>query len=178
MEKAAIKPLWKVASTYLIFMALYLTYRFIPIFPLSIIAATNESNFQHYKQIFFTLLIASGLEYFALKKAINDNAGFWYPRLLAAVLAPWLVFLIWYLAPALLGGPFPQIWQEILYANGVTIICFALTVIMEHAFLDIRYTRELRFVVGSLAVISVLLFMVFTFSHLPWADVFIEPKWH
>jgi hypothetical protein len=177
MEKFAFNPVWKVLLVYLIFMLLYVIYRFFPIFPLSIIAAVNESNFQHYKATFFSFLMVGGVEYLSFSKSAKPPGDFWYSRLLAAVLSPWLVFLFWYIAPAVLGGPFPQVWQEIVYANVITLITFGAVVLLERSFFGLSYTRTLKGLILSLFVISIFLYLVFTFSHLPWADVFIEPEW-
>jgi|YNPBryunderm2012_1023409.scaffolds.fasta_scaffold02027_8 hypothetical protein len=177
MKEWAFRPVWKVALVYLIFMMLYVVFRFFPVFPLSIIAAVNESNFQHYKATFFSFLIAGGVEYLRYYKVAKPFGAFWSPRLLAASLSPWLVFLFWYIAPAVLGGPFPQIWQEIVYANVITLITFSAVVVLERSFFEIPLSKSLTGLIAGLFVISIFLYMTFTFSHLPWADVFIEPEW-
>lgn len=178
MQQQTLKTLPKVLLVYAIFMALYVVYRFFPSFPLSVIAAVNESNFQHYKATFFSFVLAGGIEYLTLRKRTAfSNQTFWYPRLLAAVFSPWLVFLFWYIAPAVLGGPFPQTWQEIVYANVVTLITFGAVVHFEKSFGQISFSKPLAGLTVALALTSVFLFMTFTFSHLPWADVFIEPEW-
>jgi len=117
-----------------------------------------------------------GIEWLVYRKRITDGQAFWYGRLLAAVFAPWMIFLIWYLSPALYGQ-FPATWMEIVYANLVTIVATLITLTLERGFLGMTFTRDLKIVVWVLIGVSVLLYQVFTFSHLPWADVFVEPQW-
>lgn len=176
-HKSALRLGWKVGLFYLVFLALYALYRFFPVFPLSIVAGVTESNFQHYKATFFSFLIAGGIEYLIKRREITHLDLFWYPRLLAAVFSPWVVFLLWYIAPAVYGR-FPSVALEILYANLITILVGVVVVSLERAFVSIQYTPLLRSLVWGLVLVSVLIYMVFTFSHLPWADVFVEPEWH
>jgi hypothetical protein len=176
-ERPALKLIWKVGLFYLVFMVLYALYRFFPVFPLSIIAGVSESNFQHYKATFFSFLIADLIEFLLLRRQTRLSVSFWYSRLLAAVFAPWVVFLLWHIAPAIYGK-FPTVGLEILYANLITILVGGVVVTLERAFARLDYTPALKGLIWGLVAISVLLYMVFTFSHLPWADVFIEPEWH
>lgn len=167
---------WKILLVYLVFMLMYGVFRAFPVFPLSIFCGTTESNFQHYKATFFAFLIADLIEFLAFRKQIKSASLFWYPRLLAAVFSPWPVFLLWYLAPALYGQFHPVVW-EIVYANLMAILATVCTVTLERGFLRMPFSGGLKRVVWALLGISLLLYMVFTFSHLPWADVFVEPQW-
>jgi hypothetical protein len=170
------KPALKVFLVYLVFMLMYAAYRFFPVFPLSIVCGVSESTFQHFKATFFAFLIVDLIEFLVFRKRIEALSGFWHARLLAAVVSPWPVFLMWYIAPALHGQFHPVVW-EILYANGITILASAVTVTLERGFLRMPFSGGLKRVVWALLGISLLLYMVFTFSHLPWADVFVEPQW-
>ena len=93
-----------------------------------------------------------------------------------ALFIPWVVFLLWYIAPAVYGQ-FPNQSGEIIYANVITILALVCAVILEAGFLRIPISRNLKIVIWGLLLVSLMLYMVFTFSHLPWADVFIEPNW-
>jgi hypothetical protein len=176
VQTTAFKPAVKVALFYGLFMILYGVYRFFPFFPLSIIAGIVESNFQHYKATFFCFLIANGIEYLVYRKRVSDLESFWYPRLLNTIFAPWVVFLLWYIAPAVYGK-FPTVFLEILYANIITILVAVVVVMLEGSFLTMRLTRPVKIVILVLLVVSIGLYIIFTFSHLPWADVFVEPDW-
>jgi hypothetical protein len=177
MEKTpGFKPVTKVIILYLVFMVFYGVYRAFPVFPLSIFSGITESNFQHYKAAFFTFLVVDLIEYLFYHKRIENTSAFWYGRLMMALFIPWVVFLLWYIAPAVYGQ-FPTQLGEIIYANIVTILALICAVILEAGFLRIPFSRNMKVVVWGLLLVSIMLFMVFTFSHLPWADVFVEPNW-
>ena len=168
--------LWvKILLFYVIFMLMYFLYKYFPVFPLSLICAINESNFQHYKAIFFAFLFVDLIEYFKYRKRIEKPGEFWFPRLTAAIFAPWVVFLLWYIAPAVYGR-MPNIPLEIVYANIITLIVGYFVVILERGFMQMTYSRSLKIIILALFLISLGLYLLFTFN-LPWADVFVEPDW-
>ncbi len=169
---------WVVKGTlfWIVFMILYFAYKLIPCAPLGIICATTESNFQHYKAAYFSWIILSAIEYGVYRRMILARSSFIYSRIATASLLPWFIFLFWYLGPAVYGR-MPSIPLEILYANIITVAVGFCGAIFEQGMLRISYPRELKTVILLLAVSSLLLYMVFTFDRLPWADVFIEPDW-
>lgn len=168
---------WKTFYYWLIFVAMYGIYKAWPVFPLSIFCGTNESNFQHYKATFFALLLLALIEYAVHRRQITDLAGFWHPRLLMALVAPWFVFLIWYFAPAVYGQKMPNIGIEVLYSNIATLISGFLIIVFEQAFKQIRFTPLQRNCLYVLLVLAVMYYVIFTFAYIPWADVFVEPQW-
>lgn len=170
-----VNVLWKALAFWGVFLALYFLYRFFPVFPFSLICGITESNFQHYKAGFFSYLIVSLVEYAWYRKRITDRESFLYSRMAATVFLPWIIFLLWYIAPALIGR-WPNNTYEIVYANLVTFLVGIFTVILESSLEKIPYPRSLKLVLVVLFLVSVLLYVVFTFC-LPWADVFIEPDW-
>jgi hypothetical protein len=169
------KPLIKMVLFWAIFMLLYFAYRFFPVFPLSLICSVTESNFQHYKSTFFAFLILNGIEYFIYRRQIVDWKGYSLSRLAATTFAPWVVFLLWYVSPAV-HGRLPTIPVEIVYANLITLMVGYFVAILEEGLVQINYSKNLTFVVLILFVVSILLYVSFTFR-LPWADVFVEPDW-
>ena len=175
-DRLGFPPAVKVGAVYFLFMLMYGTYRFFPVFPLSIIGAVNESNFQHYKAAFFAFIIVDLVELAVYRRTLVRDARFWNSRLLAAAFVPWLEFLLWYIAPAVYGR-FPSTALEIIYANVITLLAFSGAVVLEGSFVQLRDSRALRVVVWTLVLVSLVLYMTFTFSHLPWADVFVEPQW-
>ncbi len=158
-----------------VFMALYGAYKFFPVFPLSLIAGINESNFQHYKAAFFAYLIVNLLEYAWKRRKLADREPFVFSRLMATVFLPWIIFLIWYTAPALIGRWANNVY-EIVYANLIVLMVGACTVILEAGLEKMPYGRAQKAVLIALFLISLVLYIVFTYR-LPWADVFVEPKW-
>lgn len=93
---------WKALAFWAVFIVLYLLYRFFPVFPLSIICGITESNFQHYKAGFFSYLIVNAIEYIWNRRKIQEYDRFIFSRMLATVFLPWIIFLLWYLAPAII----------------------------------------------------------------------------
>jgi hypothetical protein len=83
---------------------------------------------------------------------------------------------MWYLGPAVYGK-MPSIFFEILYANIITLIVGIFGAIFEKGLSKIDYFRELKVLIIILFVTSLILYIVFTYIKLPWADVFIEPQW-
>ena len=166
----------KVWLYWVVFLLLYFAYKFIPFPPLKFICAVSESNFQHYKASFFSWIILSLLEYIFLRRGIQNRQAFIYSRLATATLLPWFVFILWYLGIALFGR-MPTIPVEILYANIVTIIVGIVANIFEKGLYRLTYPGELKTIILLLFLTSLLLYTIFTFGELPWADVFIEPDW-
>ena len=167
--------LWKALAFWGVFLALYGLYRFFPVFPLSLICGVTESNFQHYKAGFFAYLIVNLVEYLWNHRKIMDQESFLFSRLAATTFLPWIIFLLWYVAPALIGR-WPNNTYEIVYANIIIFLVGVYTIILEGGLARIQYHRSLKFVLITLFLISILLYIVFTFR-LPWADVFVEPAW-
>lgn len=161
---------------YAIFMALYFAYKYIAWGPLKLICGITESNFQHYKAAFFSWILASLFEYVLIRRRVNDFETFFYSRTGTATILPWFVFILWYLGPAIYGK-MPNIPLEILYANIITVIVGIFGTIFEQGLSKIKYFRELKIVILTLFAASLILYIVFTFIRLPWADVFIEPDW-
>jgi hypothetical protein len=161
---------------WLIFILLYLVYKFIPLTPLKVICGICESNFQHYKASFFSWIILSLGEFLWTHRSIQDRQAFLYSRLATATILPWFVFILWYLGVAIIGR-LPSIPLEILYANIITIVVGIFAAIFEQGISRIAYSRELKTILIILFLSSLVLYMVFTFGNLPWADVFIEPDW-
>lgn len=165
----------KTLGFWLVFMAMYGLYRFFPVFPLSIICGTTESVFQHFKAAFFAYLITAGLEYWINHKRITGREAFLYSRLQSALFIPWLVFLIWYIAPAF-GLRF-SVPLEIVWANFSLLLVVVCVLIFERGWETAALNRAQKTVIWALIVLSSALFVRFTFGPLPWADVFVAPDW-
>lgn len=166
----------KSLSFWAVFLILYFAYKFFPCEPLKLICGICESNFQHYKAAYFSWIIVSIFEYALVRKRIDDSMTFFYSRIGTATILPWFVFILWYLAPAIYGR-MPSIPLEIVYANIITIAAGIFGSIFEQGLSRINYFRELRIILIILFLSSLILYIVFTYIKLPWADVFIEPDW-
>ena len=166
---------WKAAAFWAVFMVLYLAYRFFPVFPLCLICGTVESIFQHAKAGFYSYLIVSAVEYAAVRSRIADRGRFLFSRMSATVFLPWVIFLLWYTVPAIVGR-FPDNVHEIVYANIVTYLVGVVVVVLEGGWQRATYDGRLRALLIALFLISILLNTIFTYR-LPWTDVFVEPDW-
>lgn len=176
-NKAGFRPWVKGLLFWVTFLVLYALRKIAPIIPITLFTGVDESNFQHYKGTFFAYLIISLIEFLIFRKKVENKGTYWYARLMAAVFAPWLVFLVWYLMPALLGGEaLPNMGLEILFGNIATLIVGMLAVIFERGFETIIYGKSLKAVIWVMFVVSILVYTLLTFN-LPWADVFTEPNW-
>lgn len=161
---------------WIVFLLLYFAYKFIPSAPLKVICGICESNFQHYKASYFSWIIISLGEYLWMRRRIQDRRAFVYSRMATATILPWFVFILWYLGVAIFGR-LPTIPLEILYANIITLIVGIFATIFERGISRIAYPMELRTILVILFISSLVLYLVFTFGQLPWADVFVEPVW-
>jgi hypothetical protein len=171
------QPWQKGLLFWLIFMLFYGLQKIAPFFPVTLITATNESNFQHYKATFITYFLTCLVEYLVFRKRLTNKSTFWYSRLLTTVFIPWLVFLAWYTMPALLGGKaLPNTALEIVFANVIAIAVGIVAVVFERGFETISYSKGLKAAIWIFITLSILLYTLFTF-YLPWADVFTEPNW-
>lgn len=167
--------LGKTLLFWLVFLSIMFLYRSFPVFPLSVIAGMDESNFQHYKHGFFAYLLTGGIEYLLFRRRITDRQAFWYSRLTMALFVPWLIFLIWYIVPATAGQlPVPL---EIGWANVAVFLVGICAVLLERDWETAAKSRSGRMVLWVLLLLSVALFLRFTYGPLPWADVFVEPEW-
>ncbi|MCZ7553641.1 MAG: hypothetical protein M5U05_13815 [Anaerolineales bacterium] len=165
----------KAVAFWIVFLILYGLYRFFPVFPLSLISGTVESVFQHLKQGFYAYIIVNLVETALVYPRIPAREPYFYARVAATVFLPWVIFLLWYIAPAVIGR-LKNNTYEIIYANLITFLVGLFAVTLERGFEQIEYTWEIKLVVLALFFVSILHYLVFTYR-LPWADVFIEPDW-
>lgn len=175
IQKYRAGVLGKALAFWGVFMLLYFLYKYFPTPVLSLICGITESNFQHYKAGFFSYLIVNLVEYGWKKWKISDREAFVFSRMMVTIFLPWIIFLLWYLAPALIVR-WPNNLYEIIYSNIIVLVVGVCAVILEGGLENVRYNKSIKSVLIILFLISVLLYVVFTFR-LPWADVFIEPDW-
>lgn len=160
----------KIVGFWITFLLLHFAYDWWPAFPLNLFSAVDESLFQHLKIGFFTYLLVNTLEY-GWRRPRRD--AWLYSRLWGAILTPWLMFILWYIGPAYYG-PFPAIWQDILYANLVLLLLAACLIMIERQLETLLYPRPFKILTVGLFLILLSLFWIFTFR-LPWTDLFVEP---
>lgn len=170
MSKSGYVKLFGLWATFLV---LHFAYDWLPVFPLKLLSAVDESPFQHFKVGFFAYLLVSLVEYLLLRRRAPVPAAWPYSRLWGALLTPWLIFILWYMAPAYYG-PFPAVWMDILYANLMVALVAGCLVIVERQMETVTYSPAFKVLTVGLFLILLSLFEIFTFR-LPWTDVFTEP---
>ncbi len=174
-RRTGFQPWVKGLLFWVIFMLMYALQKLAPVIPVNLFAAVNESTFQHMKATFFAYLFISLIEFFRFKKRITNPKNYGFARLTAIIVAPWIVFLTWYLMAATYGR-LPNNLLEILWGNIVTLAVGIMAAILERGWEQVDYSRPVAITLLSLFAFSILLYIVLTFK-LPWADVFIEADW-
>ena len=155
------------------FLILHYSYDFLPILPIKFISGINESFFQHIKIVYFAYIIVNLVEYLTRRKDIENRESFILTRLFSTTILPWFVFIIWFIAPAYYG-PIGNVAFEILYANIALLLSGFCALVLEQTMDGIPYQNLSKVVIIALFVISMSLYIIFTFK-LPWADVFADP---
>ncbi|MBC7320342.1 hypothetical protein H5T89_06825 [bacterium] len=136
------------------------------------ICGTNESVFQHLKIGFFAYFFTSSIEFGIIKRRFKGNS-FWCSRTLAVIFVPWIIFLIWYLVPAIWGKV--TLVVELSWALIVTYISGVFAGIIEKDLEKLRFSSRSKIITFILFVISAFLFIWFTYR-LPWIDLFVDPS--
>jgi len=136
---------------------------------------TDESVFQHLKMAFWGYVLLSVVEYFLLKKRIKEKIkNFWYSRIFSTVLIPWIIVLTWYLLPAIFGRA-KFLILEVLWGTLITYLSGIFVAQIEKETEKTQFKIGTRIILLILIVISVFLFILFTYK-LPWIDLFINPE--
>lgn len=153
-----------------LFVFLHFAYDWFPNQLVAVFSGTSEAFVQHAKIGFWAYSLACLLEYALRRKRLIAVGGFVLARLLACVMLPWLMFLLWYVVPSF-RGPMPSVALEIIYANLVTFAVGVITVLLERDFDRVAFSPAVRGVIALLYLLSAVLLTTFTFR-LPWADFF------
>ena len=97
-----------------------------------------------------------------------------YSRMLSAVLVPWVILLIWYLLPGVIGRV-GSIFIEVLWAVLVTYLSGLFVAQIEKEVEKVEFQVATKVVLVALTVVSAFLFVLFTYR-LPWIDLFVDPE--
>lgn len=156
----------------IVFSVLHFGYEVLKWPLLIIFCGTDESVFEHLKMGFWAYLIVSVIEYFLVKKKVQQE-NFWYSRIFSAILAPWFIVVIWYMLPAIIGHV-ESLAVELVWAFVVTFLSAIMACHLEKNVERISLTRWGRMIIITLFVLSVVFYVRFSFSK-PWIDLFINP---
>ena len=158
-----------------IFELLHYSFELFPNIVVQIFSGINESNFQHWKIGYYSYLILTLVEFLIFRKKITgeNREKFIYSHLLTALIVSWIIFIIWYIAPAIYG-PIPILWIEIVYSIVACYISILIASILEQNLNEITFRLPLKIIIWILNLLLIMEFTLFTFN-LPWADVFADP---
>lgn len=157
----------------LLFRFCHYVYRWFPNFFTRTFSATNESFYQHQKNAYFAYLLLCGFELIIFNQEIKKVDNFITTHLFSLMLIPWIVFLLWFVGPAVIG-PFKSIRNDIIYAITITYLVAWVVSQIELMIIQLDFSLGFRIIILILNIISILEFTLFT-HHLPWHDVFASP---
>ncbi|MHA1855972.1 MAG: hypothetical protein ACTSWX_16550 [Promethearchaeota archaeon] len=136
---------------------------------------SNESNFQHWKIGYYSYIILTFIEYliFQNKIAIEGKELFFYSHLFSAIILPWIIFMIWYIIPAIYGQ-ISIFWVDVVYCILATIISILLVSFIEINLNKTHFDLSFKIIIWFLNIILIIEFTIFSFKK-PWVDVFADP---
>ncbi len=135
------------------------------------ISGRDESVFQHLKMGFFGYLLLIGVDFLIKRKKIENRSSFTFSRLLTSLLVPWIIFVIWYLVPAIIGLPLSFGW-ELAWAMIVVFITGIMGAIIDKNTEKLEFNLSVKIIIIGIALISAFIFIWFSFGEGPWIDVF------
>ena len=125
------------------------------------------------KIIFFSYIILFLLEYLLFRNQIEDREKFIFSHTLSTVLLPLIMFVMWFIGPAVFGE-FDNILFDIIYANIITYLLILFSSFLNNEFLNLEFSKEVKLIIVTLFVLTLVEFFLFTLN-LPWHDVFANP---
>jgi hypothetical protein len=162
----------KALAFQLLFVILHFAYDWFPSPVVAAFSGTNEAFVQHAKIGFWAYSLACLLEYALRRKRISSLGSFTSARLLACVMLPWIMFLLWYVVPSF-RGPMSTDTLEIIYANIVTFGVGLAAATLERDLDRVSFSLAGRGIIVLLYLLAAVLLTTYTFR-LPWADFFRE----
>jgi uncharacterized membrane protein YeaQ/YmgE (transglycosylase-associated protein family) len=156
----------------LFFIALHYGYELTGWHILTPICGVNESVFQHLKMAFWSYLFVSLAEFLTAARRARKQGDYWYPRLLATVVVPWVAMIVWYLMPAL-AGRVDSLVAEVAWAIFATYFTGVAGAFIERGLKE-SPSLELKALIIALFAVSVFLYTWFAYNP-PYIDVFVNP---
>jgi len=147
----------------LLFSFFHFIYDLVPNAFTQAIGGTNESMFQHMKMGFLSFSIVSVLEYLINKKWVNSIERFVSSRVLATIFLPWIAFIIWYIIPAIMDKPMPNLAIELTYSILMTILAGVIAIVFERNFDKMDFSKPARIVIYVLYFGLLFLLVIFSF---------------
>lgn len=158
----------------IIFSILHFAYDLFPNPVFKIISGLDESVFQHLKIGFYSYLFVNIIEFFIKRKKIKNLSQYIYPRLFTVVLIPWIIFVIWYTAPAFYGK-IESTLIEVVFSCIVVLVSGIIGSIIEKDIERVSLSNKFKTVILILFIITLSLNIIFNYK-LPWLDMFVNPE--
>lgn len=164
----------KVFAFLLVFIPLHFAYQWTGSNFWVIFSGISEGVYQHAKIGFYAYLFVCLLEYLVWRKQISARSRFFFSRMAVAIFLPWLMFLIWYQAPALFGQLMPEKWLEIVYAIFTTGLVGLTCMVLERSLEKVDFSKAAKVILSLLFIASIELFTILSFTT-PSAGFFTHP---
>ncbi|GAP21455.1 hypothetical protein [Leptolinea tardivitalis] len=171
MSPAVLHIIIKIVIFWVLFLILHFSYDWVKRPIVAVFSGTNESFMQHAKIGFLAYSLASVAEYFLWSTQISNPVSFLYSRVITSMVLPWVMFIVYYIAPAFYGKPMPTIPLEIIYANIILLIIGVILSSFEPGLEMINYSTRGEITLWVLWIIGFTEMVIFTFRP-PWADFF------
>ena len=163
----------KTVGFWALFMILHFVFEQFPNESLKWLAATNESIYQHLKIAFFAYLVTNSVEIAITWRSCQRRDALLWSRLFGVVMIPWIIFIVWFTAPALYGQ-IESMPIEIAFSTIVTVIAPGLCFVVEDQLQQSRPNMAFKILTAVMLIFSLLEFVIFSYR-LPWVDVFKDP---
>lgn len=161
----------KITIFWVLFLILHFSYDWIKTPFVAVFSGTNESFMQHAKIGFLAYTLASVVEFFVWGTQAANPGSFVYARVVTSMALPWVMFIVYYTAPAFYGKPMPTIPLEIVYANIILLVIGVILALFEPGLETITYSLRGEIILWVLWVLGFVEMVIFTFRP-PWADFF------
>jgi hypothetical protein len=168
------RPGWKALAFLIIFTVLHFAYEWTGWRPLMILSGTSESVFEHLKMAFWSYALLSAAEaLWQRRRWGRELGGQLYARAVSTLLVPWVIVIVWYLVPGIVGKV-DSIALDLGWAIGVTYLAGWVGAVLEREMSGKRPSPVATGTAVALLAISCFFFVRFSFGK-PWLDLFVDP---
>ena len=157
-----------------IFLVLHFLHDAFPNRVTGVVAGTSESVFQHMKMGFYAYLIAGTLEYRLIPTRQWLFSGrILFPWLFTSVAVPWMLFLLYYIMPAVVSDEV-SMGFHVTYSIIITYIAGIFAAIMRDNLAESPLRFPFRLMTALLFAATLLIMVVFNIET-PHLDLFELP---
>ncbi|AEH50749.1 DUF6512 family protein [Pseudothermotoga thermarum] len=134
----------------------------------------DESVFEHLKMGFWAYLLVSLLEFALLKRKHRLPNNFWFSRLISTMFIPWIIVVVWYVVPGIVGKV-ESIALELVWAFFVVVVSGIVGIVLERLTEKMHFGTTVKLMILILFFVLIFFFVRFSFSK-PWVDLFQNPE--